>query len=223
MERTAEDLTARARIRDAALQHFAEHGFERATIRDIARTAGVSPGLLRHHFGSKEDLRDACDEHVAAVLREVNAHILGASIRNDLRSATTERSALRPYQRYMARMLLDGSKTAAAIFDEVVTACEQWLAYLDEQRQDPPVADRRLRAALFSAMAMGIPLLHGHITRATGVDPFSDHGDEAIAHAMLDIYSQPLMSREQVAAARSALGTTHPKNPRTQSSGKEKR
>lgn len=53
-----EDLTARARIRDAALKHFTESGFAKATIRDIARTAGVSPGLVRHHFGSKEGLRE---------------------------------------------------------------------------------------------------------------------------------------------------------------------
>jgi len=64
-----EDLTARARIRDAALWHFAEEGFSRATIRDIAATAGVSPGLVRHHFGSKEGLRDACDEAVSQRLR----------------------------------------------------------------------------------------------------------------------------------------------------------
>lgn len=199
------DLTARARIRDAALQHFAEHGFEKATIRDIARTAGVSPGLLRHHFGSKEDLRDACDQHVASILREVNAHILSASVNNDLRSATDERTNLRPYQRYMARMLLDGSKTAAAVYDEIVTACEQWLAYLDGLREVPAVADRRLRASLFSAMALGIPLLHEHISRTAEIDLFSDEGDHAMANAMIDIYSQPLMSPDQVAAARAAL------------------
>ena len=55
-----EDLTARARIRDAALLHFGEQGFDRATIREIARTAGVSSGLVRHHFGSKQALREAC-------------------------------------------------------------------------------------------------------------------------------------------------------------------
>jgi AcrR family transcriptional regulator len=203
------DLTARARIRDAALQHFAEHGFEKATIRDIARTAGVSPGLLRHHFGSKEDLRDACDQHVAAILKEVNAQVLGASVNNDLRSASEVRRNLRPYQHYMARMLLDGSKTAAAVYDEIVAASEQWLAYLATQREAPPVADIRLRAALFAAQAMGIPLLYNQIIRASGVDLFSDEGDNQMAHALLDIYSQPLMSPEQLAGARSALAE-HP-------------
>lgn len=59
-----EDLTARARIRDAAIQLFAERGIEDVTIRDIASAAGVSSGLVRHHFGSKDDLRAACDSHV---------------------------------------------------------------------------------------------------------------------------------------------------------------
>ena len=44
-ERSAEDLTARARIRDAALRLFAERGTDGATIRDIAKAAGVSGGL----------------------------------------------------------------------------------------------------------------------------------------------------------------------------------
>src|ERR1019366_7238980 len=58
-----EDLTARARIRDAALRLFGDRGTDGTTIRDIAATAGVSGGLVRHHFGSKEGLRDACDAY----------------------------------------------------------------------------------------------------------------------------------------------------------------
>lgn len=65
------DLTDRARIREAALQHFAEAGYERATIRAIAQTAGVSPGLLRHHFGSKDGLRQACNDYVFEMLRRL--------------------------------------------------------------------------------------------------------------------------------------------------------
>ncbi len=60
------DLTARARIRDAAIACFAEEGFG-ASFRAIARRAGVSPGLITHHFGSKDRLRAECD---AEVLRQ---------------------------------------------------------------------------------------------------------------------------------------------------------
>ncbi|GGP44829.1 TetR/AcrR family transcriptional regulator [Saccharothrix coeruleofusca] len=46
----------RAAILDAARRAFAEHGYDRATIRDIAARAGVTHGLVMRHFGSKEQL-----------------------------------------------------------------------------------------------------------------------------------------------------------------------
>lgn len=68
-DRPAADLTARARIRDAAIACFAEEGFE-APFRAVAARAGVSPGLITHHFGSKAQLRTQCD---AEVLRQYHA------------------------------------------------------------------------------------------------------------------------------------------------------
>ena len=53
------DLTPAARIRDAALARFARDGLADTSIRDVARTAGLSPGLVQHHFKTKANLRDA--------------------------------------------------------------------------------------------------------------------------------------------------------------------
>src|SRR5437899_7555139 len=58
------DLTAVARIRNAALRHFAARGVAATSIRDVARAARVSPGLVQHHFHSKARLRRAVDEFV---------------------------------------------------------------------------------------------------------------------------------------------------------------
>jgi AcrR family transcriptional regulator len=46
----------RAQILDAATQVFAERGFARATIRDIAQTAGVADGTIYNYFANKTDL-----------------------------------------------------------------------------------------------------------------------------------------------------------------------
>lgn len=46
----------RAAILEAARMTFAERGYARATIREIARRAGVANGLVLRHFGSKETL-----------------------------------------------------------------------------------------------------------------------------------------------------------------------
>lgn len=40
----------------AARQQFADHGYDRATIRSIAADAGVDPALVHHFYGSKEGL-----------------------------------------------------------------------------------------------------------------------------------------------------------------------
>lgn len=62
-----EDRTGRAIIRDEALALFAERGPDAVTMRQIAAAAGVSPGLIVHHFGSKETLREVVDRHVVEV------------------------------------------------------------------------------------------------------------------------------------------------------------
>jgi AcrR family transcriptional regulator len=195
------DLTARARIREAALRHFAGEGYQRATIRGIAQTAGVSPGLLRHHFGSKEELRAACDEYVSELLRRINAQLL-----DDPGGVAAAQDAAKPLQRYIARALADGSATAAPLFDEMVTLTELWLARADEARPDPPTVDRRIRAALITAMAAGLPLLHEHVSRALGADMFGPAGERVLGLGLLDIYSHPLLSPETAAAAEAGLG-----------------
>lgn len=57
-------LTARARIRYAALELYAEHGEDRVSMRRVAAEVGVTIGLIQHHFGTKEGLRRAVDDLV---------------------------------------------------------------------------------------------------------------------------------------------------------------
>lgn len=64
------DLTGKARIREAAMERFAADGVAATSLRAVARAADVSPGLIVHHFGSKEGLVQAVDE---AVVRRINA------------------------------------------------------------------------------------------------------------------------------------------------------
>jgi AcrR family transcriptional regulator len=53
---TARAELTRAAIVDAALRLFREHGYEAATMRAIARAAGVSTGNAYYYFSSKEEL-----------------------------------------------------------------------------------------------------------------------------------------------------------------------
>ena len=56
--RESEDSRREALI-SATHALFAEGGARAATVRNIAERAGVTPGLIRHYFGSKDDLTRA--------------------------------------------------------------------------------------------------------------------------------------------------------------------
>jgi AcrR family transcriptional regulator len=191
-----EDLTARARIREAAIRLFAEQGVEETAIRDIAKDSGVSGGLIRHHFGSKNGLRVACDTYVLSELMRFKMEALekGAADPEFLVTFDARQVLLR---RYFGRAMIDGSPAAAARFDEIVDGTEQW--FIDQPGLD--LADARACAAVLSGWTIGVLAMQDHIARALGEDPLSPKLQERIALAYGDLYSpallpQPLLGRE---------------------------
>lgn len=54
--RPAGDTGSREAIQAAARRLFAEEGFAKTSVRAVAKSAGVDPGLVRHYFGTKEEL-----------------------------------------------------------------------------------------------------------------------------------------------------------------------
>jgi AcrR family transcriptional regulator len=52
----AKGVVKREEILDAALAVVAEHGYRKASVREIADAAGLSPAGLLHYFGTKEEL-----------------------------------------------------------------------------------------------------------------------------------------------------------------------
>ncbi|GIF16798.1 TetR/AcrR family transcriptional regulator [Actinoplanes teichomyceticus] len=188
------DLTARARIRDAAIALFAERGIAGATIRDIAQAAGVSSGLLRHHFGSKEGLRDACDEWVLNRVAEVQ-----------LRFAETQLlGALPPdmmsLQSYLVRSLMDGSPTGRAMFAQSIERGQVWLEKAGIDSTDPHAF-----VAVVAAMKMGMFLMRDQLTDVLGEDVSVMPGWLRMVRASVEIFSQPLLTPEQADQARKAL------------------
>jgi AcrR family transcriptional regulator len=204
-----EDLTARARIRDAAIRLFAERGAEATTVRDITQAAGVSPGLLRHHFGSKEALREVCDHHVLDRIVKIKEELL-VDDRMSTMLASAHPTMLLSYK-YITRALLDGSPRAAAMFDNMVTRTEQWVA-----ENAPEVSeDHRAYAAVLVGMQSGMLAMHDHVSRALGVDLFTTEGYLRMAGALADVHSHRLLDPEFVAKAREAMAPLRATNPPT--------
>ena len=185
-----EDLTARARIREAAIRLFAEHGVEETAILDIAKEAGVSGGLIRHHFGSKEGLRVACDTYVYSELVRFKLEALEKR-KADPEFLVTFDARQVLLRRYFGRAMIDGSPAAASRFDDIVDEYEQW--FIDQSGLD--LADARACAAVMTGMTIGVLTMQDHIARALAEDPLSPRLQERISLAYGDIYSPALLPR----------------------------
>ena len=66
--RRCDGASAIERIRNAALKSFATHGASGTSLRTVAAAAGVSLGLVQHHFATKAGLIKAVDDYVLAVV-----------------------------------------------------------------------------------------------------------------------------------------------------------
>jgi TetR/AcrR family transcriptional regulator, regulator of cefoperazone and chloramphenicol sensitivity len=216
---STDDLTARARIRDTALRLFAERGIQATSVRDIARAAGVSPGLLRHHFGSKDALRDACDTYALQRVMDIKTQVvLDGGLNSPGFMASVEPDLLLLKQ-YLARAVLDGSPAAAAMFDDIVARTEAWLNGTDPELAaagpPPPTRDPRAYAAVLTAMNLGMLVLHEHLSRALGADMLGPEGHARAMLATVEILSTPLVGPELAEQAEAAFSTAHPTTPQS--------
>ncbi|WP_280265869.1 TetR/AcrR family transcriptional regulator [Nocardia wallacei] len=126
-EGSAQDLSTRARIRDAAIVAFGDEGFG-VGVRAIAKAAGVSPGLVNHHFGSKDGLRQACDEHVRSIIVSAKLQYVQEPSPNATLRALTEIEEFAPYIGYLMRTFQAGGPLLVAWFDQMRADVEGYLA-----------------------------------------------------------------------------------------------
>jgi len=89
-----------ARILAAAARLFVERGYERTTIREVARTAGVDGGLVMHYFGSKQQLfqrvtHDPPVQELTGTADDVTEQILAALAGAVMLSVIVSRHLLR--------------------------------------------------------------------------------------------------------------------------------
>ena len=195
------DRTTKARIRDAAVARFPADGFAGATVRGIAAEAGVSPGLVIHHFGSKENLRSECDEHVIRLLGETKRQAMRDGSYRQGGAIATLYQLMEPVARYLAWALRTGGEASQRIFDDLL---EDVIAQMEEYGAAGVMADVddvRTQATVILVMQLGGLVLHEHYSRQLGVDTLSAEGMLTIAPHVLRVYSGELFNPEVLAEA----------------------
>ncbi|GEL93687.1 TetR/AcrR family transcriptional regulator [Cellulomonas composti] len=164
------DLTARARIREAAIECFVEDGFE-TSFRTIAQRAGVSPGLITHHFGSKDALRAECDE---AVLREYSAfkHEAVDMPSPRLMSLLVEPGRAATLAVYMLRAIHAGGEPARDFLEHLIDKARGVMAHSLEAGIIRPSRDEEARLRYLTSVTLGAMLVHFVTSPVTTPDDF---------------------------------------------------
>ncbi|MGW5878852.1 TetR family transcriptional regulator [Nocardiopsis terrae] len=149
-----EDLSTRARIRDAAVACFGERGFG-VTVRAIADRAGVSPGLVIHHFGSKAELREACDEHVRRVVYETKKESVSRPSTEGMARSLQEIDRYSGLLAYLFRSMQTGGDLGRHLYEAMVADVESYLELGVREGTVRPSRDPAKRARWLAANGFG--------------------------------------------------------------------
>jgi AcrR family transcriptional regulator len=192
--RSVDDLTAVARIRDAAIERFGEHGFG-VGLRSIADAAGVSAALVIHHFGSKDGLRKACDDYVAEEVRIGKSEAMNSSDPATWFAAMAEIEEYAPLMAYLVRSMQSGSDLAKMMWQRMIDNAEEYLEEGVRNGLLKPSRDPRARAKYLGLSSGGGFFLylqmHDNPTDLRAV--LRDYGEEMVLPA-LEIYTEGLMA-----------------------------
>jgi len=188
------DLTAAARIRDAAIAQFGQHGFG-VGLRAIAEAAGVSAALVIHHFGSKEGLRRACDDYVAEEIRNSNSEAIQSNDPATWLAQLAEIESYAALTAYVVRTLQAGGGLANILWHTMIDNAED---YLDEGVQAGTIKasrDPKARAKFLAITGGGGLLLylqmHENPTDLKAV--LRDYARDMVLPS-LEIYTEGLMA-----------------------------
>jgi len=194
---SAEDLSSRARLRDAAVRLFAERGVAGTSVRDVAEAAGVTAGLITHHFGSKERLKAAVDELMIEVFTAplTEPSDLSSPTAEGVAEALAHTMAAHPDLRaYLRRSFLENDPASGEVFDRFVELLRERLAEM--QAAGMLRADLDLDWAPLQVLFLHFgPLLLGPaVERILNIDSYADDVIRRRSRAHLELVNRGFLS-----------------------------
>lgn len=191
-------MTARARIREAAIVGFGRNGFSATSIREVAAAAGISAGLVIHHFGGKDGLRRACDDRILELLEKKST---GAP------EAVGEVVArLGDYSPYLARMIGDGSDAGNELFDRILAESRAMIVAGVKNGTVRDVGDPPTVALVVTIQSLAPLLLNTQVLRVLGEGRTTGEVLRAIAAPTAKIYTSGLFATDALALAVAEAG-----------------
>ncbi len=193
----------RARLLQVAMRQLANQGFDGVTVRSIAAEAGVSAGLIKHHFGSKDGLREAVD---AYFLRR-SAAAFDTAIRH---TQNLDAAKVGEYERawlvrygdewpdfvaYLRRAILENSEWGQGLFRRYSDSIRHSLDRLDVAGSIGAHVDRLWLPYLYAFLLLGPLILDPHIRGILGRSTYEPDMWERFQKAMHSLIWEGISAR----------------------------
>lgn len=195
----AADAGGRERLVDAAIACFARDGFG-ASVRQIASAAGVTAGLITHHFGSKDALRAACDTEVLHRITDLK--------RDGIRRAPAQQLAMIAELDvhgttlvYVLRSLREGGDAGRAFLQRFQDDARGYLGEALAAGLVKPSADEEARLRYLTTTQLGGLLMEAMVDGdAAFTDPtaFIHRLTARTALPTVELYTQGLLTNDEL-------------------------
>ena len=193
------DLAPRARIREAALRLYAEHGTQATSIRMVADQAGLSAGAVMHHFKSKDELAEAVKHAVVAKIREV---VSGVGL--DQPPAAAARARRQAFDQlvagnpdlagYLRRVMLEGGPAGLALFTEAFDLVRSEMQAQVEAKIARPLPDPDIGLVLYRAINLAHIVFGPLVEQMLGLSVTDPAVLERFREAAVDLLTRPLFA-----------------------------
>lgn len=191
MSAAHEDLTGRARLRDAAVECFAAQGFNES-LRAIAARAGVSAGLVRHHFGSKEQLRAECDATVLQRYRSLKISSMNIPADRLFAQLPPSREG-GLLMVYILRSVQDGGPAGHVFVENMIAEAIDFTRDAVARGLVVPSRDEAARARFLVQQSIGSMIVHLALHPEVHFDDFATVMEQYMAETMLptlEVYTE---------------------------------
>ncbi|SEE95947.1 TetR/AcrR family transcriptional regulator [Ruania alba] len=202
------------RILAAAVRRFGADGFG-VGLREIGADAGVSAALVIRHYGSKDGLRRACDEHVLTEVRRVKMESVGATDTRSLLEQLAHIEEFAPLTGYVIASLIDGGELARDLIEHMIADAVDYMAEGERTGKIKPSRDPEARARYLTYSGLGGLLLQIRLAQVDGPrDPVAmlrTYMEKSMIPS-LELYTEGIFTDSRILDAVLEAGYGHQQN-----------